>query len=292
MTAELYRVAFQAQPEDARFECVESGCEACILAWVGGSRECLVNLRSSALSRKRRSGPPPRILPLLEEWIDWTGDGNAIRKKSNILAREINKARKAVRSAMRTDMRRTTTFDGFKNMRAENVSKLQESAGNGGGVDEERHFENILTDFYKGIMPETPHLSQKSKTISHLANLREAESMMHPAFRSTLYFRPDSVVFAPEPPSPSSFYSDDYSPSRLFFLPDSDVSSCDSSKRSSLDSVAQPYSQSVYKDHTFHSWLHLSSDSDVYGSDSPEQSPSSVSFGRSYSQSVYIDDSG
>jgi hypothetical protein len=139
-------------------------------------------------------------------------------------------------------------------------------------------------------MPETPHLSQKSRTNSNMANLREAESMIYSAFRVMLYFRPESCVFAPEPPSPSSFYSDNYSPPRLFFLPDLAISSCDSSKRSSLDSVAHPYSQSVYKDHAFRSWLPLSSDSGVYNSDSSEQSPSSVSFGRSYSRSVYVDD--
>jgi hypothetical protein len=166
-------------------------------------------------------------LSLLEEWIDWTGDGDAIRRKSNSLAREMNKARKAAR-AMRTDGS-ITTCDKFKNARAKNVG-----AGNGGGA---RYFESILIDFYRGL---TPHLPQKSKTKPHSANLRKAESMIHPAFRSASYFRPDAYVFAPEISSPSSFYSDDYSPSKLFFLPDWDVSSSNSSKRSSLDSVAQP----------------------------------------------------
>lgn len=57
---------------ESTIQTVESRCEACIMAVVGGRPQILSDLRANILARKARSddGPDPRLLRILDEWIN------------------------------------------------------------------------------------------------------------------------------------------------------------------------------------------------------------------------------
>ncbi|KAH7272921.1 hypothetical protein B0J15DRAFT_573761 [Fusarium solani] len=71
---------------------VKSGCEACIMSVIGGRDQALLDLRASLFSRTggygRKSRKEPRLLRLLESWIDHFGRdrADAIRRQSEMLA--------------------------------------------------------------------------------------------------------------------------------------------------------------------------------------------------------------
>jgi hypothetical protein len=212
MVPEIYRVAFQVQPGDARFERVESGCEACILARVGGSRQCLADLRSSALSRKRKSRPSPRILPLLEGWIDWTGEGDAIRNESDVMASELKKVRREAKAAKKYKTKggkRGARSGKAQALQVGNIDDIGEDVGEGEGSGEEKDFEGSIINFYHNVVSTTNLLSMEMNRSS--AALREDESLIHPAFRTTSRCPPDFGEYSdkskeppPEPPPPPS----------------------------------------------------------------------------------------
>ncbi|RFU31005.1 hypothetical protein B7463_g5328, partial [Scytalidium lignicola] len=95
MDEDLYRVTFDATPYDARYERFPSGCEACILAAVGGNQTIISDLRAAILGRKRkRQKRESRLLKIVEGWMDWTGRGEELRSSSLELGREIRDFRK------------------------------------------------------------------------------------------------------------------------------------------------------------------------------------------------------
>ncbi|CZT40295.1 uncharacterized protein RSE6_00147 [Rhynchosporium secalis] len=105
MSSDLYRVTFQCQPEEERFDRIASDCEACILAAVGGNLQILQDLRTSMLGRKKKSGKGLRLLPLVEGWIEWTGAGDRICEESDALARELRNCRRQMQEARRQKRR-------------------------------------------------------------------------------------------------------------------------------------------------------------------------------------------
>ena len=105
MSPDIYRWTFQCQPQDERFDRIDSDCEACILAAVGGDVRILQELRASMLGRKKKRGVFPRLLPLVESWIGWTGAQAEVRKQSDLLAREIRNCRKQMQEARRQKRR-------------------------------------------------------------------------------------------------------------------------------------------------------------------------------------------
>jgi hypothetical protein len=196
MAPEIYRAAFQAQPRGVRLEHIDSGCEACILARVGGSRQCLADLRSSALGRRRKSRPAPRILQLLEGWIDWTGEGDIIRNESNFMAKEIKKVRREINAARRGDVIGSKRGEGIEKAHTkwvENFDELNGDTRGGEGLgEEEADFEGSIINYYLNLVSKTDLLSQDSTNMSRpFAMQSEKESMIHPAFRSTSYLAPE-----------------------------------------------------------------------------------------------------
>jgi hypothetical protein len=103
MSPELYRAVFLPVPEDERFEKIESGCEACILASVGGNHRVLSDLRASMLGRRKRGKPHALLLEIVEAWIDWTGR-DEIRSESDALAKEVRRRRRQMQKAGRQAM--------------------------------------------------------------------------------------------------------------------------------------------------------------------------------------------
>lgn len=100
LAPEIYRVLFQARPEEPRPEPVPSACEACILACIGGDAAILSDLRASVRARIKKHRAPPRLLTLLESWIGGLGLGlrfsSEVRARSDCDAKMIKAARRRV----------------------------------------------------------------------------------------------------------------------------------------------------------------------------------------------------
>lgn len=96
MSGECYRNSFAVMPAEMRYNRVESGCEGCILARIGGDAEVLRDLRAAVLSRrsKRVGRKEPRLLRIVDAWVEWSAAREDILEASDSLARHIRHARK------------------------------------------------------------------------------------------------------------------------------------------------------------------------------------------------------
>lgn len=227
MAAEIYRTIFQVLPEEPRFERLPGGCEACILAAVAGSNWVLTDLRGSIIGRMRKSKPDeiPKILPLLEGWIEWTGQAEEIRadsdrvaKKIRHLRREMQKERRRIRNEKKQGKSsRSSTSDTRSQSKTALLTAEEEidedpiEFGDGPGLQglAEEDFESEIIDFYRNKMSSTslipPPLSiTKYSTRSSFFELeeqykdvlsqqrREIESQIHPAFQNSFAFRSET----------------------------------------------------------------------------------------------------
>jgi hypothetical protein len=59
---------FMAPPDGLHFDCIESGCEACIVATIGSSLQMILDLHASVLSRNWLNREP-HLLRFLEDWL-------------------------------------------------------------------------------------------------------------------------------------------------------------------------------------------------------------------------------
>ncbi|RSL56483.1 hypothetical protein CEP54_008814 [Fusarium duplospermum] len=104
MGGKIFFVVFGYE-QVASSKSVKDGCEACIMSAIGGRDRSLLDLRASLLSRTgsygRKSSKAPRLLRLLESWIDHFGRDKAaaIRRQSEMLADTLRAVRVQVRNA-------------------------------------------------------------------------------------------------------------------------------------------------------------------------------------------------
>ncbi|KAL2693707.1 hypothetical protein Neosp_000270 [[Neocosmospora] mangrovei] len=105
MGAKVFRAVFGYAQVASCPKPVKNGCEACIMSAIGGQDQALLDLRASLVSRTggygRRSSKEPRLLRLLESWIDHFGRdrADAIRRQSDMLADTLRAVRLQVRTA-------------------------------------------------------------------------------------------------------------------------------------------------------------------------------------------------
>lgn len=94
-----FRKVFGYKAKMPAYHTVQSGCEACIMAVVGGRRQLLCDLRASMLARKARyhdkkykGGKHPRLLRIVDAWIARFDkeEGQATLEESNMLAKDIS----------------------------------------------------------------------------------------------------------------------------------------------------------------------------------------------------------
>lgn len=182
MSAESYRGAFSAIPFDTRFNCIPSGCEACILASVGGNHRILSDLRASLLGRKRRGQPKAALFKLVEGWIDWTGKGDTIRAGSDALGKEIRHCRRQMQKARR--QKRRNIEEGILD---DEIGRGSETLVGDASDDEYlkigdekvekdgRDFAGSIIDYYANLMSTT-----------NLVPSAKAAEGMHPAFRKSV----------------------------------------------------------------------------------------------------------
>lgn len=214
----VYRQLFNI-PEEDEFpvEMVHGGCEACILSVVGANLQMLSDLRASMLGRRKKGLPRPRLLKIVDAWIDGTGHGLDIRRDSDELGKEIRKCRRQMQKARR-QKRRNIKEGIIENDIPEEQQPLlsqtyEEEATpedafeiDGKEKDEkvEEYFESSILDYYTG------GLNSSSKATSRTqAPTPFPEDSVHPAFRDSLMtFDNSTGTFhlrgASPPPPPQS----------------------------------------------------------------------------------------
>ncbi|CAG8980479.1 hypothetical protein HYALB_00013115 [Hymenoscyphus albidus] len=148
MSPQVYRAIFQHEPSYAP---VEGGCEACILARIGGNAEALYDLEASAFTRRSKRRLEPRILKLLDGWMHERGmddDKHPGYKKSLLLIQQIKKAK--LRQQVFEARQKECESDLDK---GKQPSSLQPMAPIPENVDEEENIEDdedliAIIDFY------------------------------------------------------------------------------------------------------------------------------------------------
>lgn len=187
MSPDSYRATFEAQPEDPRFEAVESGCEACIVASVGGSKTILCDLRAGMRGRRKRMTPAPLLTKLVDAWIDWNPDRSRIVRRSDELGQVIHRRRKETQRRRRA--RRHPSWESVET-RSETVvnedihdvpeDKLVYDPRN---EEQEYDFEGSIIDFY----------AHRMRGSGNLAGL-------HPALSASTVLLTNMGTFQPAPP--------------------------------------------------------------------------------------------
>jgi hypothetical protein len=179
MSPDLYRVAYQAMPSDPRYERIESNCEGCILAAVGGSPLILSDLRTSMLGRKKKKGRLARLLRVVEAWINWMGNSEEIREESDVLAQSVRACRRQMQMARR-QLKRCMKED-VEEVMPEMSSQSQQATRNEGPlpgeIDEmaEHDIEGSIINSYA-----------QSILLNGDLKVRLYPTDIHPAFRNSL----------------------------------------------------------------------------------------------------------
>ncbi|KAH9223165.1 hypothetical protein DL95DRAFT_498134 [Leptodontidium sp. 2 PMI_412] len=235
MSPDLYRVTFQCQPEDKRFDRIASDCEACILATVGGNIQILKELRTSMLGREMKRKKRARLLPLVEAWIEWADAAGAIRADSNILAREVRSCRRQMQEARRQKRRNLAKGIVEEPVRDDNDMAApllsHDAAGQAFNHKEEdespRHdhdHDHEHEDHGYDHDPEDSVIDFYADRISSVwqpHNQAQDRSSIHPAFRNSivLQFQPDSNIgsntdasYGSLPPRPGNIASAETGP--------------------------------------------------------------------------------
>jgi hypothetical protein len=190
----IYRSLFQVREKEECHEMIKGGCEACILAVVGTNQQMLCDLRASMLGRRRKRLPVPRMLRIVDAWIDGTGHGTAIREKSDALEKEIRECRREMQKVRR--QARRSLRGGIVNAanpvdekpllngphedeeaKPEDVFEMQ---GKEKDENAEQYFEGSLLDFYAGSLKSNANLASQTRTPT------PTPQDIHPAFRDSM----------------------------------------------------------------------------------------------------------
>lgn len=226
MSPDLYRAFSRAMPDEARFERVESGCEACILAVVGGNVQAILDLRTSLIGRKKR-GYESRLWGLVDAWTRRFGErAERIRGESERVGRLVLKERRRARRRRRRERRerRLERKNGGRSTESESEAA---AVGGGDGADElddepedmigdvapqdgqgdreaeENDFEGSIIDYYQGLasrsnlainVPQNQHSGHNAARVD--------EGALHPAFRDSVIYNPTSGTFHRRPQQP------------------------------------------------------------------------------------------
>jgi hypothetical protein len=186
MAPGLFRLAFADVP-GAR---IESECEACTLANVGGDPEMLSDLRASMIGRKKKKKPVGGLLVLVEAWIDGVGGGDAIRAESDVLAREVRRCRREMQKSRKEEReiekrkieeeRNAEMAEGEKALA--DTAAVDVAENSGANEIDEHDFEGSIIDFYANLI----------STTSLVRNPPPTEDI-HPAFKDSIIISPTNI---------------------------------------------------------------------------------------------------
>ncbi len=207
MAPDLYRAAFNTAPLDERFVRMPDGCEACILAAIGGNYETLLDLRACMIGRKKKRAPTPRLLKLVDVWIDWSERRERIRAESDALGREVRHCRQALYEARKQSERnkKEGRMEDHTPLLAQNTPNTPSSTtavhdrfadgfeADARDTDEsnEQNAENSVIDWYADVMSTTNRTNPL------------AQEDHHPAFRDSIVFSPQTGTFVRAGPEAS-----------------------------------------------------------------------------------------
>jgi hypothetical protein len=172
----IYNQTFGAKATDISYECITSGCEACILAAVGGNSQIVTDLRISVLGRKKTHHVPDPLLLLLETWLDWTGHGDELRKDSILTVKEIRHFRRHSQKARRRERNSTEIQADNGEVGLESWKYSDQEVAEGDSAD------NIV-EYYSQRM---------SRDAMRKGNVAEG---IHPAFRDSIVFCAQTGTF-------------------------------------------------------------------------------------------------
>ncbi len=206
MSPGRYRTQFRAMPDEERCERVQSGCEACILAFVGGNAQVVRDLRTSMVGRARR-GHESRLWGLVEAWTRGFERAEWIRDESERVGRLVMKERRRARRRRRRERRERRLKRKNGGMAKTGIERAGPAVGGGDGVDElDDEPEVSLGDEPlregQGNRGAEEHDFEDS-IIDYYHNAAEVdEDTLHPAFRNSFTYDPTSGTFQRRPPNP------------------------------------------------------------------------------------------
>jgi hypothetical protein len=135
------------------------------------------------VGRKKKRGPTPRLLPLIESWIGWNTQGDEICEESDELAREVRYIRRQLQQArrqLRRNVAEGIADDSIKRRSEPRASRAESEVHSADfEVDDTEHANenDTIADFYANIVSSTK-LPERSQTVES----------MHPAFRNSIVF--------------------------------------------------------------------------------------------------------
>jgi hypothetical protein len=190
MNPASYRTKFHVMPDEKRFERLESGCMACILGFVGGRAEAVLDLKTSMLGRMR-TGHESRLWGLVEAWTRHFGQAEWIANESKRIGKLVKKERRRARRRRRRERRERRLAKKNSGSRALNATRTAAFGGRDGAndIDDEpyeigdvaptdgqgdreaadRDFEGSIIDFYRDTAGND-------------------EESLHPAFRKSVAY--------------------------------------------------------------------------------------------------------
>jgi len=194
----VHRSMFNLPHEEKCHGMIEGGCEACILSVVGTSHEMLRDLRASMLGRRKKGLPVPRLLKIIEAWVEGTEHGIAIRKDSDTLEKEVRGCRRQLQKARRQKRRnlKEGIFDTapeapplLKEPPEEEIAQEDNFPVDSKEKDEaaEHYFGTSILDYYTGGL--------RSSIQSRAPTPIPKPEDVHPAFRSGI--RDSMMAFDP-----------------------------------------------------------------------------------------------
>jgi hypothetical protein len=182
MSPSLFRSSYPSHLSDQRHKRIKSGCEACVLAAIGGNHTMLSDLRASVLGRKKKDHPQAPLLPFIESWIEWTGRGDAIRSESEIVMKEIRKCRRQMQKARRQISEYVSE--------AASVTLLNPSEE--GGEEDCHDIKELIIDLYADRSSDVEFDDEKGKEVEEI----------RPVFRNSVFFNEAAGTFERVVPEP------------------------------------------------------------------------------------------
>lgn len=217
----IYRQLFKLSEKEECHEIIKGGCEACILSVVGADMKMLCDLRASMLGRRKKSHPRPRLLRIVDAWIDETGHGLDIRKDSTELGKEIRECRRQMQNARRQTRRNVKDGNVDKGRDEDqqllpNESHEEEATpedafeldGKEKDANAEGYFESSILDYYTGNLDSNMNPASRTRVPTLVP-----EDSCHPAFRDSMmtfdentgtFSLRDTSTSAPVPPESSA----------------------------------------------------------------------------------------
>jgi hypothetical protein len=200
-----YRIKFRAMPDDKRFERIESGCMACILAFLGGKVQVVLDLRTGLLGRRKR-GYESRLWGLVEAWTRCFGQAQRIIEESERVGKLVLRERRRARRKRRRERRERRLARKNGGSRAQTETEATAVGGTDGADDIDDGAEGAIGDFAAGHGQGSREAQDRDFEGSIIDFYRDAagvdEDALHPAFRNSVAYDSASGTFHRRPQQP------------------------------------------------------------------------------------------